>query len=126
MRSNKGLFVLPVLALFLACGAPSSNGGGSESSSESAGLAVENVRVEKEHRNAHILKGTVRNNSQRAESIAVRIQFLDANGDVLHANRAVVNNWAPVDPGQAAPFEYAASPETFAGAVDFKVVPYKR
>lgn len=113
-------------AVFLAsCGLPPSEGA-SDSISESNGLSVENIRVEKEHRNAHILKGSVRNNRSQAESIAVSIQFLSANGDVLHANRAVVNNWAPVDPGQAAPFQYAADPSTFEGAVEFKVVPYTR
>lgn len=89
-------------------------------------FAVENVKVEKEFNNAWTLKGMVRNNSGHPASIAVKLKFLNAQGDVLHASKAVVNNWDAVEPGKAAVFEYATDPKNFDGVTDYDVEPYER
>lgn len=122
-------FIHPALyfafsAALAACNVPTSTP--SPSSPVSSDFAVENVKVEKEFKNAWTLKGMVRNNSDHPASIAVTVKFLNAKGDVVHASKAVVNNWDPVNPGQAAVFEYATDPKDFDGVTEYDVEPYER
>jgi hypothetical protein len=111
-------------SMMAACSAPTSAPVASKP--EVSDFAVENVHVVKEYNNAWTLKGMVRNNSGHAASIAVRVKFLNAQGDVLYATKAVVNDWDPVASGKAAVFSYATDPKDFDGVTDYDVQPYER
>ena len=121
INNRTGLCAVLFTALLVACGSP-----GRPSQPEPSEFTVENVRVEKEHNNAWTLTGMVRNNSGHPASIAVKLRFLTAQGDAVHASSAVVNNWDPVPPGTAAVFKYATDPKDFTGVTDFDVQPYER
>lgn len=124
--------ILPLFAavLLFACGSPSrDNSSGGESShqrTEASEFAVENIRVEKEHKNAWVLKGMVRNNTGHDAKIAVDIKFLNDRGDILHTNKATVNGFDATANGQAAPFDYATDPKNFEGVTKYDVRPYER
>ena len=87
---------------------------------------VEGVKVIKPYPNSWAVSGMVRNTSSKAIKGAVKIKFLNSNGDVVHSNRAKVNDGDPIDPRQAANFEYYADPSTFDAVTDFKVEFYER
>ena len=89
-------------------------------------FGVENVRMEKDHPNTWVVKGMVRNNTNHAAKIAVDIKFLNAQGDITYSTKAPVNNFDPVQSGQAAAFDYAGDTADFRGVVKYDVIPYER
>ncbi|MDE5423360.1 zinc ribbon domain-containing protein [Ancylomarina sp. DW003] len=84
-------------------------------------VSVENVRISKDHNNAWAVKGAIRNNTTHSIKGAVKIKFINSKGDIVHTNRAYVNDGDSFESGQAANFEYFVSPETFDDVVDFKI-----
>lgn len=89
-------------------------------------VRVENVEQDTSHPNVGYVKGMVRNLSDRPIKGAVKIKFLNSNGDVVHSNRAFVNDGDPIQPDQAANFSYATEPEYFNDVVDFEITFYER
>ena len=87
---------------------------------------VENVRIEKDHSNAWGVKGMIRNVSSANISGAVKIKFINSNGDIVHSTRAYVNDGDPIKPGQAGPFEYFVAPKVFEDLSKFDVEFYEQ
>lgn len=99
---------------------------GTTGSGNSSDYSVENLTVDKGLPNAWILKGMIRNTSSSAVVGAVKIKFLTASGDIVHSGRAFVNDNDAIQPGQAGPFDYAVSPDTYNGVVDYDIEFYER
>ena len=89
-------------------------------------VLIENVRISKDYSNAWAVKGSVKNNTTHSIKGAVKINFLNSNGDIVFSNRAYVNDGKPFGPGQSATFEYFDDPKTFDGVTKFKVEFYER
>ena len=123
MKITKILTQLTLVAVLTSCGLDTSNSGTSSSTSKTK---VENVKIKKEHSNAWAVTGMIRNESSTSIKGAVKIKFLNSKGDVVHSNRAYVNDGDPIKPGQAGNFEYFTDPEKFDDVTDFDVVFYER
>lgn len=87
-------------------------------------FSVENVRIDKEYKNAWTVKGSIRNNTNSPISGAVKIKFINSSGDIVHSNRAYVNGGDSFGAGRAANFKYTTDPKDFVGVVDFEVIFY--
>ncbi len=115
--------VVIVFFLFLAIASTEND---SSTSSSSVNVSIEDVKIVKEYSNAWAVKGKIRNNTTHSIKGAVKIKFINNNGDIVHSNRAFVNDGDSFDPGQAANFEYFTDPKTFEDVVDFKIEFYER
>lgn len=112
-----------VLSLLFSCGPNDSSHNNSYSQPKTK---VENVQIVKENTNAWAVRGMIRNISSSTVKGAVKIKFLNPNGDILHSHQAYVNDGDPLNPNQAGVFEYYAAPSEFDGVVDFAVEFYER
>ncbi len=125
MKNKKFKQVLSILIFsifaFIAISSLESN-----SSSSNVDTSVENVRIDKSISNAWGVKGQIRNNSDKEIKGAVKIKFINSNGDIVHNGRAFVNGGDYFNSGQSASFEYFVEPEKFTGVVDFEVIFYER
>lgn len=121
----KPLLSSVVIGLFLILAIATSESKDSDSKSSIA-VTVEDVKIEKEFKNAWAVTGKIRNNTDKPIKGAVKIKFINSKGDIVHNNRAFVNGGDSFDPGQAANFKYSVDPKTFDDVVDFKVVFYER
>lgn len=92
----------------------------------SVNVSVENVRISKDHSSTWAVKGLIRNKTAYAIKGAVKIKFVNSNGDIVNSKRAYVNGGDFFDSGQAASFEYFADSEEFNDVVDFQVIFYER
>lgn len=111
------------LLLFISCGIDNSRGTSSYSEPKTK---IEDVKIVKEHSNAWAVRGMVRNISSSSIKGAVKIKFLNSNGDILHSHKAYVNDGDPLNPNQAGAFEYFDDPKEFMNVVDFDVEFYER
>lgn len=132
-KKKKGCFtwILVIIVLLLAIlyyyGKNSSSSTTKDSySTSTTNVSVENVHISKDHSNAWAVKGSIRNNTTHSIKGAVKIKFINSNGDIVHSNRAYVNGGDSFSPGQSANFEYFTDPETFNDVVDFQVEFYER
>jgi hypothetical protein len=124
MKIMKLLTFTLIIVILTSCGLETSNKG--STSITSTKTKVENVQIKKEHSNAWAVTGMIRNNSSSEIKGAVKIKFLNSNGDVVHNNRAKVNDGDPMKPGQAGNFEYFTDPDKFYDVTDFDVEFYER
>lgn len=121
------VFIVLLLAFFYYYGKNSSSSSTNDSySTSTTNVSVENVRISKDHSNAWAVKGSIRNNKTHSINGAVKIKFINSNGDIVHSNRAYVNGGDSFSPGQSANFEYFTDPKTFNDVVDFQVEFYER
>lgn len=132
-KKKKGCFtwilviIVLLLAFFYYYGKNSSSSSTNDPySTSTTNVSVENVRISKDHSNAWAVKGSIRNNTTHSIKGAVKIKFINSNGDIVHSNRAYVNGGDSFSPGQSANFEYFTVPETFNDVVDFQVEFYER
>ena len=115
---------LSVLALLSACNNIEVNG--NDEREILSKVEVENIQIKKEYSNAWAVTGLVRNISSTDIKGAVKVKFLNSNGDVVHNNAAFVNDGDPIRPGQAGNFEYYADPDKFDDVTNFDVLFYER
>lgn len=129
-RFIKPLLSVVVVGFFLILALASSESSyDSESSSNVetyVNVSVEDVKVEKNFSNAWTVIGKIRNNTSSSIKGAVKIKFINSNGDIVHSNRAYVNDGDSFNSGQAASFDYTTDPSNFEDVVDFKVEFYER
>ena len=123
MRPIKVITLTSFLFFFIACGFETPKNGTGNSGRN---IAVENVKIKKEFPNAWAVTGMVRNNGSSSIKGAVKIKFLNSNGDIVHSTRTKVNDGDNLNSGQAGNFEYFAKPEKFDGVTDFDVEFYER
>lgn len=130
-KKKKGCFtwVLLIIAILLAFFYFYGKNSGSTStdsySTIAVNVSVENVRISKDYSNAWAVKGSIRNNTTHSIKEAVKIKFINSNGDIVYTNRAYVNGGDSFEAGQAANFEYFTDPKTFDDVVNFKVEFYE-
>ncbi|WP_421898024.1 hypothetical protein [Marinoscillum sp.] len=120
----KVLFNLIILSFLFSCGG--SSGSSTYNSYSQPKTKIEDIKIVKEHSNAWAVRGMVRNISSSSIKGAVKIKFLNSNGDILHSHQAYVNDGDPLNPNQAGAFEYFDDPEEFTNVVDFDVEFYER
>lgn len=87
---------------------------------------VEDLEVDKDLSNAWGVTGMIRNLESRKVKGAIKIKFLNEKGDILHSNKAYVNDGDHLKPNQAGSFNYFVSPKEFDGVVDFDIQFYER
>ena len=85
-------------------------------------VEIESVRTVQEYSDGWCVRGMVRNLENHPIKGYVKIKFLNSMGDVVRSHLASVNDADHIAPGQAASFEYYASPKEFSGVVDFHVI----
>ena len=130
-KKKKGCFtwilviIAIVLALFYFYSKNNSSTSSSSYSEETVNVSVENVRIAKDFPTVWGVKGSIRNNTPRSIKGAVKIKFINIKGDVVHNNRAYVNDGDLFNSGQSANFEYFTTKNTFTDVVDFKVEFYE-
>ena len=120
MRYNILFALIITISILANCGLSSN------SVSSSNNVRIENVTSDTSHPNVGYVKGMVRNLSNNDIKGAVKIKFLNFNGDVVHSSRAYVNDGDPIRPGKSASFSYATEPEYFTGVEDFEITFYER
>lgn len=119
-------FLTISIFIFLAIASADEGTSNTDDSVEKINVSVENVRIVKEYNNAWGVKGQIKNNTGQKIKGAVKIKFINSNGDIVHNNRAFVNDGDSFDSGQSANFEYFTDPSKFKDVVDFKVDFYER
>ena len=124
MNSIKFLTLMTFITILTSCVLDTSNK--REVSTTSIKTKVENIQIKKKNSNALAVTGLIRNISSSEIKGAVKIKFLNSKGDIVHNNRAKVNDGDPIKPGQAGIFEYFTSTDKFDTVIDFEVEFYER
>ena len=123
----KKVILIGIVAIVTSCGVDSTNSTSNTSTTISEpNFVVEGVQIKKDFKNAWTVSGMVRNKTSYPVKGAVKIKFLNSKGDVVHNNRAKVNDGDPIKAGQSASFDYTTDPSNFEDVDNFDVEFYER
>ena len=85
-------------------------------------VSVEGLILKKEHSNAWAIAGKIRNLESHSIKGYVKIKFLNSKDDITKTAKTYVNDMDPIEPGQAAPFEYWTSPSNYSGVSNYQII----